>query len=103
MAATVHPEVTQATLELAMSLLHDELEKMLCIAISLVNKLEPKDVNNIQDDEDVIAWRLAQVLEDRLSETAFLDSLRELLRVKSGAGCTNRAVEHEKTAASHGG
>lgn len=83
MTTAVHPQVTQGTLDLAMSLLHDELEKMLCVAISLANKLQPKDLSDIQDDEDLIAWRLAQVLEDRLSETAFEDSLRELLHVKA--------------------
>jgi hypothetical protein len=83
MTTALHPQVTQGTLDLAMSLLHDELEKMLCVAICLVNKLQPKNTSDIQDDEDLIAWRLAQVLEDRLSETAFEDSLRELLHVKS--------------------
>lgn len=81
MSNAVHPEVTQGVLDLAMSLMEEEHEKLLCIALSLANKLEPKNPKDIQDDEDVIAWRLAQVLEERLSSVEFLNDMRGLLKV----------------------
>ena len=62
--------------------------KIVCLAISLVNKLEPKNIEDIQDNEDVIAWRLAQVLEERLSSSEFEDGIRKLLRVKTFGGAT---------------
>lgn len=83
MTTAVHPEVTQCVLDLAMSILNEELEKMLSVALCLMNRLEPKDLHDIRDDEDVIAWRLAQVLEERLSSSEFEDSLRKLLHVKT--------------------
>lgn len=83
MGTALHPEVTQGVLDLAMSILNEELEKILSVAICLLNRLEPKDLHDIRDNEDVIAWRLAQVLEERLSSGEFEDSLRQLLHVKT--------------------
>lgn len=83
MTTAVHTEVTQGVLDMAMSILNEELEKMLSVAICLVNRLEPENLRDIRDDEDVIAWRLAQVLEERLSSNEFEDSLRQLLHVKT--------------------
>ena len=64
--ATIHPSVNGQTLALAMDLISDELDKLHCLAIALSNQLEPKDPKNPTDGDDLISWRLAEVLEERL-------------------------------------
>jgi hypothetical protein len=86
MTTAVHPGVTQFTLDFVMDLLSEEREKMLAIAISLYNRLEPKNLQDIKEHEDQTAWRLAQLLEERLSTTEFENAVRELLHVKPIGG-----------------
>ncbi len=83
MSTAVHPQVTQGVLDLAMDILHEELGKMEAICLSLVDRLRPENLDDIRDDEDIVSYRLAQVLEDRLSSTKFENSLRQSLHVKT--------------------
>lgn len=62
----------------AFGFLEDELETLLCLSIALKNQLEPNDPNNPGDEFDPTSWRLAQVLNERLSNVGFTNSMRQL-------------------------
>lgn len=70
---------TPGNLSVAYSYFHEEIETMLCLAICLQNHLEPKDPDNPEASEDIIAWRLSQVLHERLTNRRFSEDMRELL------------------------
>jgi hypothetical protein len=82
MDAAPHPAISQRTLELAMDYLYEELDKVQCLAILLCKELEPKKLNDSEYFQNVTAWRLAQLIEERFESTDFQNSIRELLRVK---------------------
>jgi hypothetical protein len=75
----IHPEVNQLTLQLAMNMIDEEIEKLHALAIVLTNRLEPEDQKN--PTNDLISWRVAEVLQERLGEVEFFESIRELLHV----------------------
>ena len=85
MATPVHPSVNQGTLELVMSLLEEEKQKDLCLVISLMNRLEPTNLNDLQDSDDIISFRLLQVLEGRLTCTRLMDMLKGVLHLQTVA------------------
>jgi hypothetical protein len=66
------PTVTQN--RFAFDFLHDELDTLLALSITLMNRLEDQS-----EDGDTTSWRLAQVLNDRLASTAFTNNMRTLL------------------------
>ena len=67
---------TEGRVAHAYKYLCDELETMLALSIVLVNQLEPVDP---ESGEGVTAWRLAQVLNERLEGVDFLANMRMLL------------------------
>jgi hypothetical protein len=85
MATPVHPSVNQGTLELVMSVLEEEKQKDLCLVISLMNRLEPKNLNDLQDSDDIVSFRLLQVLEARLTCTRLMDMLKGVLHLAAQA------------------
>lgn len=64
---------------LAFDFLEDELETLLALSITLKNQLEPDDPQNHDDCEHTTAWRLSQVLNDRLASTEFSNNMRMLM------------------------
>lgn len=60
----------------ALGFLEDELETLLALSIVLMNRLEDQQKN---EDADITAWRLSQVLNEKLSRTTFSDNMRHLL------------------------
>jgi hypothetical protein len=63
----------------AYGFIEEELETLLCLSIALKRELEPNDPNNPGDEFNATPWRLAQVLNERLSSTAFTSNMRTLL------------------------
>lgn len=58
--------------QLAVEHLEEELDTLLALSITLADRLEPAG----RGDADLTAWRLAQVLRDRLSDQKFTKSMR---------------------------
>ncbi|CAN0451100.1 unnamed protein product, partial [Phaeothamnion confervicola] len=48
-----------SSLKFAFEYLEDEHETLLALASTLMNRLEPRDPVNPEDDADIISWRLA--------------------------------------------
>jgi hypothetical protein len=59
-------------------------ERLYAMAYVLLNALEPDDKKNPPDDHPLIAWRLAQVLVDLLSDTDDVDLARDFLLGEGG-------------------
>ena len=58
----------------------DEREEQLyALASSLLMHLTPRDEKNIPDDYPITAWRLAQLLDDKLSSTSHRSYVRNSL------------------------
>lgn len=85
---------TPGNLSVAYSYLHDEIETMLCLAICLENQLEPKDPANPKASENINAWRLSQVLHERLTNRRFTGDIRELMLVSREAPVAEGEVCH---------
>ncbi|MBK1685189.1 hypothetical protein [Rhodoferax fermentans] len=58
----------------AFGFLEDELETLLALSITLMNRLEDQG-----EDGDVTSWRLSQVLNERLSSVTFTNNMRVLM------------------------
>lgn len=63
----------------AFGFLGDELETLLALAIALERQLEPTDPDHPEDEHPTTAWRLSQVLNERLSSMTFTNNMRQLL------------------------
>lgn len=68
--------VSQDSLELALDFVEDERDRLLALAMTLRQRLEPVDPKDPTDSDDLNAWRLAQLLEERLTSVRFTDTLR---------------------------
>lgn len=77
-AAAKRATRTQSELEFAFRFLEDEHETLLALAIVLQNHLEPVDPAKLEDC-DIVAWRMSQVLHERITNTQFLKNMRELM------------------------
>ena len=55
---------------------HDQLH---ALAASLLNQVEPKDPKNPEDECNLAAWRLAQIMYEMLSSTSLATSSRAIL------------------------
>lgn len=67
------------SLRFAFDFLEDELETLLALSITLMNRLEPGDPKNPSDSDDITSWRLSQVLNDRLAKVEFSNNMRMLM------------------------
>lgn len=72
-------QASRGQLEYALSYLEEEHEKLLALAISLRQQVEPVDPENPGDETNHVAWRLAQILEGRLERTEFVNGMRSLV------------------------
>jgi hypothetical protein len=57
----------------------DERNKIHALAVCLVSALAPKDPTDSDDDDRLIEWRLAQVIEEMLGCTASVSETRNIL------------------------
>lgn len=73
------PNVSQGSLEVALDFVEEERDRLLALAMVLRQRLEPADPKDPGENDDLNAWRLAQLLEERLTDTGFTDRLRFLL------------------------
>ncbi len=88
------PGLTTDQAKFAFDFLQDELETLLALSITLMNQLEPDDPQNHEDYEHITAWRLSQVLNDRLSSVAFTNNMRTLLLGSTDARNSSVEVSH---------
>lgn len=68
-----------AQLEFALKFLGEEHEKLYCLAYAILQRVEPVVPDNPAEDDDITAWRLAQILVERLEKTEFTDAIRSLV------------------------
>lgn len=61
----------------------DELERLEALSLALEKELCPKDPDNLREGDKVTAWRLAELLNERLSDRAFSDYINRVLRPQS--------------------
>jgi len=74
--ATTEFTPTADTNRFAFGFLENELETLLALSITLMNRLEDSQQS---DNPDITTWRLSQVLNERLSSVSFSDKMRQLL------------------------
>jgi hypothetical protein len=60
----------------AFDILKDELETLLALSITLMNRLEDSQQS---DNPDTTSWRLSRVLNERLTNVSFTNNMRQLL------------------------
>lgn len=82
------PNVSQGSLDVALAYVEEEHDKLLALAITLRQRLEPADPQDPTDSDDLTAWRLAQLIEERLERTEFSLTLRAFVL---GIGAPKRA------------
>lgn len=68
-----------ATYEYVIGGFEERRDQLHAIANSLLHRLEPKDPKNPEDECDVTAWRLAQVIYDMLSCASLETASRDML------------------------
>lgn len=49
------------------------------LAFALLQQVEPKDLKNPEDECNLTAWRLAQIMYDMLSSTSLVTTYRDML------------------------
>lgn len=72
----------KSKIEYVMAYVNEERETILALSMALRKWLEPDDPQDPKDSDDLTAWRLAQILEDRLSSTEFEENIGNVLGVK---------------------
>ena len=85
---------TAAMNKFAFEFLDDELETLLALSITLMNRLEPNDPKNPSDRDDITSWRLSQVLNDRLATVEFSNNMRMLLLGSTDVCTSTVEVSH---------
>lgn len=68
-----------SSLEGVMNAIEEREEQLYALAATILHHLSPEDEKNIPDEHPHTAWRLAQVLEDKLSSTSHRNYVREIL------------------------
>ena len=82
MSTTPHDYATRKALwvaSLAIDQWEDERDKIHALATCLVSALAPVDPKDPDDNDRLIEWRLAQVIEQMLGSTASLSETRNLV------------------------
>lgn len=65
--------------DLAVEFIAEDRDMLYALAVALQTRLQPADIANASDDENMIAWRLTQMLVARLESTKFMADVRSLL------------------------
>jgi hypothetical protein len=68
-----------SSLEGVMDAIEEREEQLYALAATILRHLSPEDEKNIPDEHPHTAWRLAQLLEDKLSSTSHRNYVREIL------------------------
>ena len=68
-----------ATYKWVLKELSEEQDRLYALASTISQRLEPDDPEHPKDDAPLNEWRLAQMLEERLGKTSFLDAISEML------------------------
>lgn len=78
--------------QFVVDLVSEERSLLFALATTIAQNLEPADPDDPPDDAKLVEWRLAMLLEDRLSKTSFEDGVRQLLfgRAARDAGEVSR-------------
>jgi hypothetical protein len=75
----------------------EEQDRLHAMASSLAQRLEPADPAHPGDDAPLVEWRLAQLLQERLESTDFMECIRAVL-LPDTSGRLYLAAAHSKGA-----
>ena len=78
-ASEQHFVPSKFNLKFAFRMMSEEQDRCAALAHSLVVQLQPNDAENPTDHDDLTAWRLAEVLHEKLSSSEVSESVRKLL------------------------
>lgn len=78
--------MSQEMTQFAVDYIDEELEVLYSIALPLCERIAPKDPKNLQEEDDIVAWRLAQLLVERLESTRTINNLKQFLGVTEMTG-----------------
>ena len=73
--------LSRSTIELALDYIGDEMETLLALSNALVSQVTVQDPKNPKDHDNVFAFRLAELLEDRIASSVFQENIRHILGV----------------------
>lgn len=68
--------VNRDELEFLVERLQEEFEQLHALSTTLTGRLRPNDPDNPNGRDDLVSWRIAQILEDRLGTVGCKDCWR---------------------------
>jgi hypothetical protein len=71
--------ISRSRLELVVREISAEHDRLHALAIALLSRVRPHNESDPEDGADLHAWRLAQILEERLESTQFVEAISGLL------------------------
>lgn len=69
----------RATIDYAIQCVEEEMETLFSLATSVTWQIGAPDRKNPKDTDNIAAFRLAELIEDRCGSTAFVSNLRFVL------------------------
>lgn len=71
--------VRAATYEYVISGFEERRDQLHALALSLLQQVRPKDPKNPEDECNLVAWRLSEIMYDMLSGSSLETSSRDML------------------------
>jgi hypothetical protein len=75
--------LSRHAIEYVMDALDDEMDTLYALATSLCIQIGEPDRANPKDSDNITAFKLAQLLEDRTGSTSLREAIRAMLKVKN--------------------
>lgn len=69
----------KSTIDCVMGYIREELETLLSLSSAVVNFVAVEDTKNLKERDNLNAFRLAELLEDRLGSTTFEKNIKRIL------------------------
>lgn len=70
------------TVEFVLEYIREEMESLFSLSAAVAAFTAVKDTKNPKDNDNITAFRLAEILEERLGSTAFQNNIRSMLGVE---------------------
>lgn len=80
--------VNRDELEFLVELLQEEFEQLHALSTTLSGRLQPNDPNNPNGRDDLVSWRIAQILEGKLETLGCKDRIKRQMESIFGISST---------------